>query len=286
MCNRVIAYLLCIHVGGETSSAFDSVPPFSPVHQSPTPPSVSAALPPPTLTPTSTPTSTPICVKIRAKDVVVNDLNELEVEFGCMIVRVKHLLHEKCDLSDTKLFLYSAMGIDELDGCENFDKLLEQLQRHNIGVFNIFVLQNLARIRSLVNTEMTEVVEAYNGLKEEFLNKRTVLEFQQAVVNKVKPILTSKMAVVTIKIPEDMASRRILKDIEKIAMKGFEECYKEFIHLHAEAGSIIISWAFPKKLSVRLEQLAHSNAIVFQLNKVLEVTVGGRKAFPFPQQEV
>ena len=245
-------------------------------------PSVSAALPPPTLTSTSAPTCSSV-VKIRAKDDVVSDLNELEVKFGCMIVRVKNLLEEKCKVSDTKTFLNSAMGIGELNDCDNFDKLLEQLLRNKIGVFNIIVLQNLAR---LVSNEMTEVVEAYNRKKEEFLNTRTVLDFQQAVVNKVQPILTSRMATVTITIPEEMASCRMLKDIEKIAMKGFEECYKEFILLHAEAGSIIISWAFPKKLSVRLKQLAHKNAIVFRVNEVLEVTVGGRKVFSFTQQEV
>ena len=276
--------LLCIHVGGETSSAFDSVLPFSPVHQSPTPPSVSA-VPPPTLTTTSTSTLSSVA-EVRASRDVVNDLNDLEVEFGDMIVRVKHLLNEKCDLSDTILFLYSVMGIDELDDCDNFDKLLKQLQRHAIDVFNIIVLQNLARTHSLDNTEMTEVVEAYYKKKEEFLNKRTVLEFQQAVINKVQPILTSRMAMVTIMISKEMGFCRMLKDIEKLAMKGFEECYKEFIHLHAKAGSIIISWAFPKKLSVRLEQLAHKNASVFQVNKVLEVTVGGKKVFAFAQQEV
>ena len=47
-------------------------------------------------------------------------------------------------------------------------------------------------------------------------------------------------------------------------MEGFEECHKKFIRLHAEPGSIIISWVFPKGLSGRLEQLARDNAAVFE----------------------
>ena len=69
-------------------------------------------------------------------------------------------------------------------------------------------------------------------------------------------------------------------------MKGFEECHKQFIHIHAEPGSIIISWVFPKGLSGRLEQLARDNAAVFRDTGVMEVTVGGRRVFPSTQQEV
>ena len=102
-----------------------------------------------------------------------------------------------------------------------------------------------------------------------------------------KPILTSGMAVVTIKVPKKIiAHHRTLKDIEELAMDGFEECHKKFIRLHAESGSIIISWVFPKGLSSRLEQLARDNAAVFEDNEVVEVTVGGRRVFPCTQQEV
>ena len=101
-----------------------------------------------------------------------------------------------------------------------------------------------------------------------------------------EPILASGMAVVTIKVPRKMARHRTLKDIEELAMEGFEECHKKFIRLHAEPGSIIISWVFPKGLSGRLEHLARDNAAVFEDNGVVEVTVGGRRVFPCTQQEV
>ena len=72
-----------------------------------------------------------------------------------------------------------------------------------------------------------------------------------AVVSRVEPILANGMAVVTITISKEMASHRTLKDIEKLALEGFEECHKKFVNLHAEPGSIIISWVFPKRLSGR-----------------------------------
>ena len=200
-----------------------------------------------------------------------------------MIVRVKRHL-EKRDLSEAKLFLYSAIGTKDFSGCDNFGELLEKLQQDQIDVFNISILQQL--VSCLDNHEQTEVIEAYNNKKESFLKQTTVLEFQQAVVSRVEPILAIGMAVVTIKVPRKIARHRTLKDIEELAMEGFKECHKKFIRLHAEPGSIIISWVFPKGLSGRLEQLARDNAAVFKDIGVVEVTVGGRRVFPCTQQEV
>ena len=231
-----------------------------------------------------------IKAEIKADVTVVSKLKELEISFGRMLVQVKRHL-SKCDLSDALIYLSSVIGSEEFIGCDNFGKLIRQLQQHHIDVFNISNLQNLVanferdESGELLD-ELTEVIEAYNEKKESFLKQTTVLEFQRAVVSRVKPLPTSGQASVTIKIPEGLASRQTLRDIEKLAMEGFEECHKKFIHLHAEPGSVIISWIFPKKLSGRLEQLAYDNAAVFEDNGVVEVTVGGRGVFPYTQLEV
>ena len=213
---------------------------------------------------------------------VVSSLKDLENSFGRMIVRVKRHL-ENCSLSDAKLFLYSAVGTKNFSGCDDFGNLLEKLQENHIDVFNISLLQQL--VSCFDNCEQTVII-TYIEKKESFLKQTTVLEFQRAVVSRVEPILASGMAVVTIKVPKKMARHRTLKDIEQLAMDGFEECHKKFIRLHAEPGSIIISWVFPKELSGRLEQLAHDNAAIFEGCEVVEVTVGGKKVFPCTQQEV
>ena len=222
-----------------------------------------------------------VTAEIKADVAVVSSLKELEGSFGYLLVQVKRLLvQSKCDLSDALLFLDSVIGSEEFIGCDSFGKLMRQLQRDHIDVFNISILQQL--VTCFDNHELTEVIEAYNMKKESFLKHTTVLNFQRAVVSRVEPILASGMAVVTIKVPKKIARHcdRTLKDIEELAMEGFEECHKKFIRLHAEPGSIIISWVFPKGLSGRLEQLVHDNAAIFNDSGVMEVTVGGRRVFP------
>ena len=216
---------------------------------------------------------------------VVSNLKELEASFGHMLVQVKRLLvNSKCDLSDALLFLDSFIGSEVYIKCDNFDNLMRQLQRDHISVFNISILQQL--LGCFNNHELTQVIEAYSEKKDSFLKQTTVLEFQRAVVSRVEPIIARGKAVVTITISKEMASQRTLMDIENLAIEGFKECHKEFIDLHAEPGSIIISWVFPKELSGRLEQLAHDNAAIFEENGVVEVTVGERRVFPCTQQEV
>ena len=224
-----------------------------------------------------------IKAEIEADVTVVSNLKDLEILFGRTLVQVKRLFN-KSDLSDALLFLDSVIGSEDFIGCDNFDKLMRKLQQDHIDVFNISILQQLAACFD--NHELNKVIEAYNEKKESFLKQTTVLEFQRAVVSRVEPILASGMAVVTITISKEKAYDRTLKDIEKLAMEGFEKCQKKFIRLHAEPGSIIISWIFPKELSGRMEQLAHDNAAAFEDSGVMEVTVGGRRVFPCTQQEV
>ena len=232
----------------------------------------------------STPLATDeIKAEIDADVTVVKNLKDLETSFGRMIVRVKRHL-DKCDLPEAKLFLYSTIGTKVFSGCDNFGELLEKLQHDHVDVFNISILQQL--VACFDNHEQIEVIKTYNEKKESFLKHTTVLEFQRAVVSRVEPILAGGMAVVIIKVPKKMARYRTLKHIEELAMDGFKDCHKKFIRLHAEPGSIIISWVFPKGLSGRLEQLARDNAAIFEDFGVVEVTVGGRRVFPCTQQEV
>ena len=233
------------------------------------------------------PTTPPPDEVIKADVVVVSNLKELEASFCRMLVQVIRLLvNNKCDLSQARFFLDSLIGSEEFTECENFEKLMRQLQRgHYIDVFNISILQELLA-SCLNNDKLTKVIRAYLKKKEGFFKQTTVLEFQRAVVSRVKPILANGEVFVTITISE-MSTKRTLEDIEKLAIEGFEERYKRFVHLRAEVGSIIISWVFPEGLSDSLEDLVRKNAAVFEDYKVLEVTVGGRRVFPnYTQKEV
>ena len=129
-------------------------------------------------------------------------------------------------------------------------------------------------------------IEKYEKTKEEFLTTTTVSQFQQAVVERVMPMLQKGRVRVTIKILRKMNCPQTLKDIEDLALEGFKDCHKYFVRMHAEPGSVIISWVFPEALSGKLEHLARENAAVFKGAGVKEVTVGGRVVFPSTLEEV
>ena len=157
----------------------------------------------PATPPSSAPSTTDeIKAEIEADVTVVSNLKKLEASFGQMLVQVKRLLN-KCDLSDALLFLDSVIGSEDFIRCDNFDKLMRQLQRGHIDVFNISILEQL--VACFDNHELTEVIKTYNEKKESFLKQTTVLEFQRAVVSRVEPILASGKAVVTITILKEMA---------------------------------------------------------------------------------
>ena len=253
-----------------TLSALPSTPPLPP------PPSLPAAA--------AAAATANIRAEIKAGVAVVEELQGLENSYSHTLVRIARFLKTNCDLQEAQLFLDVATGTEEFSRCDNFDKLIRQLQRDQIDVFNISRLKEL--VVCFNKDELIELVELYEEKKESFLKNTTVLEFQEAVVSRVKPDLRIGEVAVTIKIPKKMASRRTLKDIEELAMEGFEECYKSLVRLHAEAGSIIISWVFPDAFSDKLEQLVHKNAAIFKDAGVEEVTVSGRRVYPVTQQQV
>ena len=193
-------------------------------------------------------------------------------------------LQLNCNLSEAQLFLDGVTGTDEFRSCENFNQLMLKLQQEYIDIFNISRLQGL--VNCFDKQELTELVEMYEEKKQSFLKQTTVVSFQHAVASRVESVLSKGKAVLTIKIPEKMASRRTLKDVEELAREGFKESYKSFVQLHGKAGSIIISWVFPEALSGRLEQLAHDKATIFKDAGVEEVTIGGRRVYPDTPQEV
>ena len=255
-----------------SSSTLPSTPLFSP--PSPLHPNPAAA----------TAATANIGTKIKAGVAVVEELQGLENSYSHTLVKIVRFLKNNCDLSEAQLFLDIATGTEEFSHCDNFDKLIRQLERNQIDVFNISRLQEL--VACFKKNELTELVELYEEKKTSFLKSTTVRDFQHAVVSRVKPDLHIGEVNVTIKIPKKMASCRTLKDIEELAMEGFEECYKCLVRLHAEAGSIIITWVFPEALSDKLEQLVCKNVAIFKDTGVEEVTVGERRVYPVTQQEV
>ena len=221
--------------------------------------------------------------EIRASATVVEGIRDLEISFTTMLTDLLDLLTEcKCDLSKAQLFLNDLFETEEFSQCSNFSTLLQRLRVGHIDTFNTYYLQQL--LAYFKKDELTERVKGYEAKKKRFLEDTTVLKFQQAVVSRVEPIRTSQIKYHTIKVSKSLAKKRTLKDIEELALRAFGECHG-FVHVHAKAGSVVITSFFPKSLTSKLEQLARENAAVFKDAKVEEVTVDGKIVFPSTLEE-
>ena len=222
--------------------------------------------------------------EIYASANVVRRLISLKGFFSRMLSNARDIF-AKCDLSKAQFFLDVFNNTEDYSKCDSFDKILRQLlQRNVIDMFNIDQLQQL--IACFNDDKLTVAVEEYEAEKKKFFKDTTVLEFQQAVVSSVEPVLPSGRAVVSIKIPRGLARQLSMKDIEELALEGFQECHKSLVRLHATPGSVVIMWFIRIALTTKLEQLVHKNAAIFSAKGVKEVTVDGKRVFPVPQLQV
>ena len=222
---------------------------------------------------------------------VVRQLRDLETSFGRMLGNFGSILADcSSEFSKAMTFLNRVCGSREFSDCRDIDELINQLcQGNHIDVFNTYRLESLLDIFESEKESLTKIIEKYEEEKEVFLKRTTILKFQRAVVRRAKSALKKghKMtAKLTIKVSPSFATNQTLWDINNLAMEGFKECHRRFIRMHAEPGSVIISWFFPEALSGKLEHLAHENAAVFKDAGVEEVTVGGRVVFPCILEEV
>ena len=126
--------------------------------------------------------------------------------------------------------------------------------------------------------QLSKKMEKYKEKKEKFLRDTTVKQFQQAVISKAEAVIPKGMAAVTIKIPEDYCGPRTMKDVEKLAIKGFKEHNKTLIKIHVKPGSIIVTWLVPEALYEEILQEARENIAVLREEGVDEVSIVGEKS--------
>ena len=223
--------------------------------------------------------------EIYASANVVRRLINLKGFFSRMLSNARDIF-AKYDLSKAQFFLDVFFNnTEEYSKYDSFDKILRQLlQRNVIDMFNIDQLKQL--IACFNDDKLTVAVEEYEAEKKKFFKDTAVLEFQQAVVSSVEPVLPSGRAVVSIKIPRGLARQLSMKDIEELALEGFQECHKSLVRLHATPGSVVIMWFIGIDLTTKLEELVHKNAAIFSAKGVKEVTVAGKRVFPVLQLKV
>lgn len=201
-----------------------------------------------------------------------------------MLTKLRHHFAKRY-LKDARFFLNDFLRTDGFSNCQSFEEILIQLrQQLHIDTFNIYCLQKLVAI--FKKNKLTKLVNEYEQQKEEFLKDTTVVSFQRAVVSRIPPELPNGKVRLTIKIPRDRSTCQTLEDIKQLAQKGFQENERSFVCLHAETGSIVVSWFFPAALNDKLEHLAIENSAVFTAAGVEEVTIGGKRVFPCTKEEV
>ena len=216
---------------------------------------------------------------------MIERLQDLETSFTIMLTDLLDLLSEcKCDLSKAQFFLDDQFDTDKFSRCTSFDALLRHLRKEHVDTFNTYYLQQL--VAYFKKDQLTERVKEYEAEKEQFLLNTTVLEFQHAVASKVEPLLAGQTVKLTIKISKWLANNRNLKDIEKLALKAFDKRRWSLVRMHAEVGSVVISWFFPEDQCAEFITLAVENATIFRDAGVEEVTVDGRVVFPSTMEEV
>ena len=223
--------------------------------------------------------------EILASVEVVKQLQDLESCFSSMLTSIRTLFTSR-DLAEMQFFLDDLFETHEFRNCGTIDEILWQLRQSHVDTFNIHCLKELAR--HFQRDEVHRLIDEYNNKMEAFLTGTVVTQFHQAIVSRVDPVLPSEMAVVTIKIPQSLANRRTLKDMERLAGRAFGEYYRSFVNLHVVPGPIVIIWFFPECFTDKLEQLAQANTTVFLQEGVEEVTitVAGRMVFPGNSEKV
>ena len=207
-------------------------------------------------------------VVVRPKQEVMNSLMRLENDFATLLLKVKRLgKQSEINISEVKFMYKTRFFAKKFEKCASFEDVLDQLSFGNhISTFNIEAIR-LLTYDILPGQELIQILESYENKKDEFLNSTLVQEFLSVVIE--PKIDDPKMAELIIKIPEDSASNRTLKDVEKLAEKAFgDKNYKSFVHLRVEPGSVCIIWWYPRYLT---SELKHS------VKKLLLIEVGVEK---------
>ena len=215
--------------------------------------------------------------KIQADVKVVQQLQDLESHFSSMLTVIKEF-YTNCDFDEMQFFLNDLFETEEFGNCATFDEILRHLRRSHVDTFNIHCLEQLAA--RFQKDEVDELIDEYNEKKEAFLTETVVTKFHEAIVSRVVPVKQKEMAAITMKIPQSLANERTLKDMERLAGRAFGDYYRSFVNLRVIAGSVVITWFFPKSLTDELEQQAQANGAVFKQEGVEEVTIAGRVVFP------
>ena len=229
--------------------------------------------PPPTSASHPTELLSDATAEIETDRKIVEKLRDLVSDYSLMLTEFREQL-KGCDISRAQFFLNNLFKTDIFTSCDNIEQLLNQLCHRYVDTFNVYYLQKLATC--LKRNDANQLVKQYKAKKNKFLKETTVLDFHKAIISKV-PVLPKGMATITIRIPKEYATDKILKDMEELASKAFgDSYYSRFVQFHVIAGSVVICWFVVESLCEVLQQLAQEKVAVWRQHGVEEVMVGSQ----------
>ena len=262
--------------GAPTSSSVTATTTTSPSSQKTYP------FPPPKYTDSGSELTPEVKAEIEADGKIVRQLRDLVSDYSLMLTKFRRLL-AGCDISDAQFFLNNLFQTDIFTSCDNIEQLLKQLCNRYVDTFNVYYLQKLATC--IERDDVKQLIQQYEEKKKKFLEDTTVVDFQKAVVSKTKPNVPNGMVKVAIKIPKHLATEKILRDMEMLAMEAFGDNQKSFVHFHAFPGSIVICWFVVESLCEVLQRLAREKVAVWRQHGVEEVMVGSQCVYHYTDQD-
>ena len=201
-------------------------------------------------------------------------MRDLGFYFALMLSNVRKLQIADCEITEAQCFLNDLSGTSDFHDCEKIADLTGKLCRGYIDTFNVYYLEKVATCLS--REDMKCLVKEYEEKKQKFFEETTVLDFQRAVVSKAKPPLPDGKVEITIMVQKQMASKRVLRDMELLATEVFGGHHSRFVSFHAIPGCVILLWHVPESLCDKLEQLALDKAVKLRKKGVKKMTIGGK----------
>ena len=201
---------------------------------------------------------------LRVGDTIVvntSDQNEVRICYH----RNCHFDHFHHQISDLVFQLNIAL---QLKG----EHLLCQLRQVDVDIFDTeYLEQALGRLK---REDVNCLIEVYKQEKDQFMENTTVFDFQQSVLSTAELTVEGKESI-EITVSKKWVRAMTLKDVQTLARMAFDDNHTSFSSFNVVPRSILITWFFPKRLTAKLQQLAMTNAFVFQQQDVRDVTVAG-----------
>ena len=151
---------------------------------------------------------------VYASRPVVDCVLHVQKCFSQMLTNMRQL-SARINIENVRFFLESILEADEFNTCKGFADVLRLLRKNYIDAFNTSYLEQLAEYLEI--DEINRLVIEYKRERDVFFEDPIVIEFQDAVVNKVEHSGKGEVKVPEVRVPRSLVNKRTQRDIETLA---------------------------------------------------------------------